>query len=71
AERRPEGLVVEVADDGIGLPAGFEIGRNSRSLGMRVVGSLTRQLGGSLTIPAREKGTCFRLEVPLEMPPAG
>jgi two-component sensor histidine kinase len=65
AERRPEGLVVEVADDGIGLPAGFEIGRSSKSLGMRVVGSLTRQLGGSLTIPAREKGACFRLEVPL------
>jgi two-component sensor histidine kinase len=75
AERRPEGLVVEVADDGIGLPAGFEIGRSSKSLGMRVVGSLTRQLGGSLTIPAREKGACFRLEVPLEVtpeaPPAG
>ncbi|KAA0119932.1 GAF domain-containing protein [Methylobacterium sp. P1-11] len=65
AERRPEGLVVEVTDDGIGLPAGFEIGRASKSLGMRVVGSLTRQLGGSLTIPARETGTCFRLEVPL------
>jgi two-component sensor histidine kinase len=65
AERNPDGLVVEVADDGIGLPTGFEIGRSSKSLGMRVVGSLTRQLGGSLTIPAREKGACFRLEVPL------
>jgi two-component sensor histidine kinase len=66
AERQPGSLVVEVADDGIGLPAEFEIGRNSKSLGMRVVGSLTRQLGGSLTIPARGKGACFRLEVPLD-----
>jgi two-component sensor histidine kinase len=65
AERHPGGLVVEVADDGIGLPAGFEIGRASKSLGMRVVGSLTRQLGGTLTTPPRERGACFRLEVPL------
>ena len=65
AERQPGSLVVEVADDGIGLPAEFEIGRNSKSLGMRVVGSLTRQLGGSLTTPARGQGACFRLEVPL------
>jgi two-component sensor histidine kinase len=65
AERDAEGLVVEVSDDGIGLPAGFEIGRSSKSLGMRVVGSLTRQLGGSLTTPARARGACFRLEVPL------
>ncbi|GJE12859.1 MULTISPECIES: sensor histidine kinase [Methylobacterium] len=65
AERQHDTLVVEVADDGIGLPAGFEIGRASKSLGMRVVGSLMRQLGGSLTIPDRGKGTCFRLAVPM------
>jgi two-component sensor histidine kinase len=65
AEHRPGGLVVEVSDDGIGLPPGFEIGRASKSLGMRVVGSLTRQLGGRLTTPARERGACFRLEVPV------
>ena len=65
AGHQPGGLVVEVADDGVGLPAGFEIGRASKSLGMRVVGSLTRQLGGNLTIPARDKGACFRLEVPM------
>jgi two-component sensor histidine kinase len=65
ADHQPGGLVVEVSDDGVGLPAGFEIGRASRSLGMRVVGSLTRQLGGSLTTPARGQGACFRLDVPL------
>ena len=65
AERHHDGLVVEVADDGVGLPADFEIGRTSKSLGMRVVGSLTRQLGGSLTTPSRARGACFRLEVPL------
>ncbi|MBE7246081.1 MAG: sensor histidine kinase, partial [Actinomycetospora chiangmaiensis] len=65
AEPRPGGLVVEVADDGAGLPPGFEIGRASKSLGMRVVGSLTRQLGGQLTTPETPRGACFRLEVPL------
>lgn len=64
-ERGIEALVVEVADDGVGLPADFEIGRSSKSLGMRVVGSLTRQLGGTLTVPRTGQGACFRLEVPL------
>ncbi|MCJ2091338.1 GAF domain-containing protein [Methylobacterium sp. J-072] len=65
AERELDTLVVEVADDGVGLPADFEIGRASKSLGMRVVGSLTRQLGGNLTLPRTGQGTCFRLDVPL------
>ncbi|MCJ2061308.1 GAF domain-containing protein [Methylobacterium sp. J-088] len=65
AEPRPDLLVVEVADDGVGLPPGFEVGRTSKSLGMRVVGSLTRQLGGQLTTPRTPRGACFRLEVPL------
>jgi len=64
-ERALDALVVEVADDGVGLPADFEIGRSSKSLGMRVVGSLTRQLGGTLTVPQTGQGACFRLEVPL------
>ncbi len=84
AERFPEGgeirvtaepgagwLRVEVADDGIGLPEGFEIGRASKSLGMRVVGSLARQLGGTLTVPPLGQGTTFRLEVPLAHPSSG
>ncbi len=51
AERDLDILLVEVADDGIGLPDDFEIGRASRSLGMRVVGSLVRQLGAQVSIP--------------------
>ncbi|MDP4024073.1 histidine kinase dimerization/phosphoacceptor domain -containing protein [Methylobacterium sp. NEAU 140] len=66
AERHLDGLAVEVGDDGVGLPAGFEIGRASRSLGMRVVGSLARQLGGKLATPPEGRGARFRLEVPLE-----
>jgi two-component sensor histidine kinase len=66
ADREGDILRVGVADDGIGLPAGFEIGRASKSLGMRVVGSLTRQLGATLTIPPTGRGTAFDLAVPLE-----
>ncbi|MCJ2125946.1 sensor histidine kinase [Methylobacterium sp. J-077] len=66
AERDLDTLVGAVADDGVGLPADFEIGRASKSLGMRVVGSLSRQLGGTITVPRTGQGTCFRLEVPLE-----
>ena len=66
AEREAGTLTVEVADDGIGLPDGFEIGRASKSLGMRVVGSLARQLGGTLTLPPMGQGATFRLAVPLE-----
>ena len=43
----PDGVVVmKVADDGPGWPEGYEVGR-SRNLGMRIVLSLTEQLGGT------------------------
>lgn len=66
AAREKATLVVEVADDGIGLPEGFEIGRSSKSLGTRVIASLVRQLGGTLTLPPKEHGAQFHLVVPLE-----
>jgi two-component sensor histidine kinase len=50
-------LVVE--DDGVGLPKGVD--SHSGSLGLSLVGSLARQLGGSLDIQGG-KGARFRLE---------
>ncbi len=44
---RPYRLVV--ADDGVGLPAGFEAARFG-SLGLRLIRSLTDQLGGTLSM---------------------
>jgi two-component sensor histidine kinase len=58
----PERLRLEVSDTGVGLPPDFNPGR-SRSLGMRLVASLTRQLGGRLEWQDAQPGTRFVLEV--------
>jgi two-component sensor histidine kinase len=57
-------LVVEVADNGSGFPAGFDID-DTRSLGLAIVRDLVRsQLGGSITIK-NDGGALVRLDVPL------
>ncbi|TXM89055.1 GAF domain-containing protein, partial [Methylobacterium sp. WL103] len=58
-------LVLDVSDDGVGLPADFDIGRASRSLGMRVITNLARQLDARVATP-RGQGARFRIEIPLE-----
>jgi two-component sensor histidine kinase len=58
----PERLRLEVSDQGVGLPADFNPAR-SKSLGMRLVVSLTRQLGGKLEWQDARPGTRFVLEV--------
>lgn len=45
-----EGLILRVADDGPGLPAGFDLSRNA-NVGLQVVRTLAeRDLGGTLTL---------------------
>jgi len=53
-----------VSDHGTGLPEGFDF-RTSKSLGLRIVWVLAKQLGGTLTIE-RGKQTKFALEFPRE-----
>lgn len=58
-------LTLCVSDDGVGLPAGFDPATSARkSLGMRVVHGLARQLGGKLKIPINRTGTQFVLDLP-------
>ena len=58
--RLPDGkLRLSVADDGVGLPAGFDA-NHTASLGMQLVGLLCEQLGGTLEI-RRGRGTEFRV----------
>ncbi|MBL0405774.1 GAF domain-containing protein [Microvirga aerilata] len=58
----PERLRLEVSDTGVGLPPDFNPAR-SRSLGMRLVASLARQIGGRLEWQDAQPGTRFVLEV--------
>jgi two-component sensor histidine kinase len=60
----PEQLLVEVRDNGRGLPAGFDLERPS-GLGLAIVRDLVRtQLGGTISASS-EQGTVVRLTVPL------
>ncbi len=54
-----EDVELTVADNGVGLPAGFSI-EESPSLGLQVVRTLTRQLGAMLSVGS-EPGATFRL----------
>jgi two-component sensor histidine kinase len=63
-----QGLVVEVRDNGIGLPKGFDIERTN-SLGLSIVRDLVvSQLDGSIEMRRIEKddggGTLVRIQVP-------
>lgn len=58
------GLMVEVRDDGRGLPDGFRV-EDSRSLGLRIALMLAGQLGGRFEL-APGKGATARLILPPE-----
>jgi two-component sensor histidine kinase/PAS domain-containing protein len=52
---------LSVADAGVGLPDAFEPTR-SRSLGMKLVSALARQIEGKLTVERLAPGTLFAIE---------
>lgn len=56
--------VLEIAEDGIGLPPASERGRHS---GLRLIDGLVRQIGGEIAVTALG-GTAYTIRVPL--PPA-
>jgi two-component sensor histidine kinase len=66
-EARPDdagGLILAVEDDGAGLPDGFDpTAARSASLGMRIINSLARQLGGALAVAPDVQGAHFSLRV--------
>ncbi|WP_236701692.1 sensor histidine kinase [Sphingomonas sp. Leaf30] len=58
-------ILLTVSDDGVGLPADFDLKAASRkSLGMRMIGSLARQLRGTIVIENAARGTCAVLDIP-------
>ncbi len=59
-------FVIDIADDGPGLPGGAAEGANS--FGMRLIRSLTRQLGASIEWHDASPGTRVVVTVPAERP---
>jgi two-component system, sensor histidine kinase PdtaS len=69
AQRTADRLTVSVADNGVGLPAGFDLGK-ATSLGLQIVRTLVvAELGGHLEIgPHDGGGTVVRVELPVGEP---
>jgi PAS domain S-box-containing protein len=63
--REDNSTLIEVVDDGSGLPADFDI-EKPEGLGMRIVVALVRQVRGILTTLEQDRGAGFRIEVPAD-----
>ena len=60
-ENADKKYLVEVADNGIGLPNDFDI-RKAKSLGLNLVQGLVRQLDGTMKFTGSAQGTNFELQ---------
>ena len=56
-------LVIAVRDEGVGLPADFDLAK-PKGLGMQIIQAFVKQLGGDIAIRARQPGTEFVLTIP-------
>lgn len=63
AMSRGDQLVIEVADDGVGLPEGYDPGANG-SFGLRLVRQTAERWGGSVEFESSALGLCVRLIMP-------
>ncbi|TGK19252.1 PAS domain S-box protein [Leptospira fluminis] len=60
--RADERLILEMSDDGIGLPPGFDI-RKSESLGLQLVGMLLGKLKADWELLPSESGAHYRIQL--------
>jgi len=58
-------VTISVNDDGIGLPAGFDLEKTG-TLGLRLVAGLVQQIDGEFTIESRDSGARFEVTFPRE-----
>ena len=61
-----EAIYIEVADDGVGLPEGFDP-RRAQTLGLKLVRAFAKQAGGRLSFADHAIGLSVRLAVPAEV----
>ena len=67
-ERGPASLHVEVLDDGVGVPEGWQLGENA-NLGLRIAATLVEsELGGTLEVEPVGDGPGTRCETLLPLP---
>jgi two-component sensor histidine kinase len=59
-----DNVLISVRDEGVGLPATFDI-QSGRRLGMRLVRSFSQQLHGGLQVLRKDPGTEFILTMPI------
>ncbi|MCB9092161.1 MAG: PAS domain S-box protein [Halobacteriovoraceae bacterium] len=57
--------ILDVGDNGIGIPKNIDYTQTD-SLGLQLVRSLARQLGGKLELSSHE-GTCFQIQFPVHL----
>jgi two-component sensor histidine kinase len=62
--KKRRGIDLSIADRGRGLPPDFKIDSKSSSLGMKIIASTVRQLGGTLEINRLKPGTEFLIHLP-------
>ena len=58
--KSPENYILEVEDDGVGLPEDMDI-EQADSMGMKLVSNFTKQLNGEMEL-IMKNGTCFRIK---------
>jgi two-component sensor histidine kinase len=62
-DKGPDGrIAIEIADDGIGLPEGFDTDKDG-GVGFRVIRTLTQTLGAQLEIESDSLGLAFRFHL--------
>ena len=56
-------MAIEIGDDGIGLPEGFEESRDGGA-GFKIIRTLAQNIGAELKIQSDDLGLSFRITLP-------
>ena len=64
-QRVGDQIVLQVSDDGVGLPPDFDPAAR-KGLGMRIVTSLVKQVRGKLNVGRTDPGASFRIDIPAD-----
>nr|WP_246472279.1 sensor histidine kinase [Azospirillum tabaci] len=60
-----DAMILEVMDQGVGLPAGFDLSAPTKSLGMRLLVNTVRQINATVDAERLDPGTRFAVAIPV------